>query len=430
MKRSAERPTVRRRASVTLAVLATTFVGCQSPDGDGGLDRGSVSPVWAPGEEWRLEDQPLLTIGSLDGPEAIGTVGQFFPPAPGLALLDDGGIALADGQADEIRIYDASGTRIATAGRSGDGPGEFRGLRAIERFGGDSLLAWDSRAGFYVGRLSVFTSTGVFVRTVPLPPGVAVGSVAGVLRNGTALVELQSAELDEWEPPGVGEFRMPRLYQRIATTGELLGEFGPVPGREMIATGRMQTSLVYYGRDTHVAVGDRFIYTGDSGRFEIAVHDPETGTVLRRVSRPYDPVPVTAEEVSSRRERQRRSRVRADSASARINPALQQRLRAMQPDVDEIPARDTYNVFNRILEDGEENLWVRHQVSASDSVRTWSVFGPTGSWLGEVNIPIGLTVEAIGREEILVVGRDDLDVQYVHLYRLVKYEHARQLPDE
>ena len=122
--------------------------------------------------------------------------------------------------------------------------------------------------------------------------------------------------------------------------------------------------------------------------------------------------------------------MRADSASARINPALQQRLRAMQPDVDEIPARDTYNVFNRILEDGEENLWVRHQVSASDSVRTWSVFGPTGSWLGEVNIPIGLTVEAIGREEILVVGRDDLDVQYVHLYRLVKYEHARQLPDE
>ena len=118
----AERPIVRGWASVVLAVLATTFGGCTRPDGDAGLDRGAVSSVWAPGEEWRLEDQPLLTIGSLDGPEAIGTVGQFFPPAPGVVLLDEGGVALADGQADEIRIYDASGTRVATAGRSGDGP--------------------------------------------------------------------------------------------------------------------------------------------------------------------------------------------------------------------------------------------------------------------------------------------------------------------
>jgi hypothetical protein len=129
--------------------------GCGTPDTQSSSGSPVDAPQWALGEEWRFSETPLVTIGAVDGPEAIGTVGRIVDES-GVALLSDGRIAVADGQANEIRIYDASGNRLTSVGRTGDGPGEFQGLRGIATFGGDSILAWDSRAGFFVGRLSVF----------------------------------------------------------------------------------------------------------------------------------------------------------------------------------------------------------------------------------------------------------------------------------
>jgi hypothetical protein len=32
--------------------------------------------LWGAGEEWKLSSDPSLTLGALDGPEAIGSVGR------------------------------------------------------------------------------------------------------------------------------------------------------------------------------------------------------------------------------------------------------------------------------------------------------------------------------------------------------------------
>jgi hypothetical protein len=410
------------RRAVTLLRLLPALIagvaGCQGPDEDVLAWPADDGPRWAPGEEWRLSEQPLVTIGAVDGPEAIGTVGRL-PDESGVALMDNGRIAVADGQADEIRIYDGSGTLLASVGRTGDGPGEFRGIRGIEGFAGDSLLAWDSRAGFFVGRLSIFSAEGAFVRTLPTME-MSVNAVIGVAEDGTSLVEPQQSATPGWERPDAGEFREPRHFQRLSTSGEPIGTFGPVPGRERAAVGPTQTAAVYYGRDTYVAVGARYIYSGDSGRFEVAVHDRETGRVLRYLRRPYDPVAVSAEELSGRRELMRTAYARRDSINAGFGPELQQRLRELSPAQEDIPARETHPVFNRIIEDPDENLWVRHTVATADSAQTWSIFDPEGSWLGEVDIPTRMSVRAIGSEEIAVVTRDELGVEYVLLFRLLK----------
>jgi hypothetical protein len=77
-------------------------------------------------------------------------------------------------------------------------------------------------------------------------------------------------------------------------------------------------------------------------------------------------------------------------------------------------------VFNRIIEDPDENLWVRHAPVRADSIQTWSVFNPEGSWLGEVDVPWRLSVRAIGRTEIAGVIFDELGVEYVKVFRLLK----------
>jgi hypothetical protein len=404
------------RSGRAVAIAAVGLLAACGSESEGAAPSSSdvTGPAWAPGEEWRLEPEPRRTIGSVDGPEAIGSVGRSFPVAPGIALLEGGRLAFADHLANEIRIYDSAGRRFATAGRTGDGPGEFQGLRAVERFRGDSLVAWDSRAGFFVGRISLFTAEGDFVRTLPVTD-FRIGLVVGVQEDGTLLAEPQATTPPGWENPTLGEFREPRLYQRISTVGSVLDAFGPVTGREMVATGLRRTTLVLYGRDTYVSVGARVIYTGDSGGFEILAHDPETGRVLRRARRPYEPAPVARELIEARR-----SDRQLDSLTSTLPDQVRDALRATRVDPDDIPARETHPVFNRIMEDAAEHLWVRHQIARRDSVRTWSVFDPRGTWLGEIDTPVALTVHDIGADDVAVVRRDDLGVEYVEVYRILK----------
>jgi hypothetical protein len=114
----------------------------------------------------------------LDGPEVIGTVGRAGDQS-GVVLLDDGRIVVADGSANEIRVYDARGARLSTLGRTGDGPGEFRGVRGITAFGRDSLLAWDARVGASSGVLFVLAVEGNFRKERVVAWGLAGLSLPG-----------------------------------------------------------------------------------------------------------------------------------------------------------------------------------------------------------------------------------------------------------
>jgi hypothetical protein len=55
-----------------------------------------------------------------------------------------------------------------------------------------------------------------------------------------------------------------------------------------------------------------------------------------------------------------------------------------------------------------------------DSLQTWSVFDSGGLWLGEIHLPAEMSVRAIGSDVVAVVVRDELRVEYVHVYSLLK----------
>jgi hypothetical protein len=50
----------------------------------------------------------------------------------------------------------------------------------------------------------------------------------------------------------------------------------------------------------------------------------------------------------------------------------------------------------------------------------WDVFDTTGAWLGTVPVPSGFGPWDIGDDWILGVEQDELDVEYVVVYPLIK----------
>lgn len=81
-----------------------------------------------------VELQPDLQVG----------MGSEFGIVADIAGLGRGRFAVFDMIQEDIKIFDANGTQVATLGREGDGPGEFRfpfGLEAA----GDRLVAWEGR---------------------------------------------------------------------------------------------------------------------------------------------------------------------------------------------------------------------------------------------------------------------------------------------
>jgi hypothetical protein len=79
---------------------------------------------------------------------------------------------------NDIRVFDSRGRFVRNIGRSGSGPGEFRG---IGDFGWVSDTLWVRDA--VLGRYTFFAPTGAVLRVVPFPPETNVGrrSVADVM---------------------------------------------------------------------------------------------------------------------------------------------------------------------------------------------------------------------------------------------------------
>lgn len=64
----------------------------------------STKPVWTEESNWRLSQEPIVTMGSLDGPEEH----QFYQ-LQAVLLQPDGAIVIADRGTNELRFFDSSG---------------------------------------------------------------------------------------------------------------------------------------------------------------------------------------------------------------------------------------------------------------------------------------------------------------------------------
>jgi hypothetical protein len=69
--------------------------------------------------------------------------------------------------------------------------------------------------------------------------------------------------------------------------------------------------------------------------------------------------------------------------------------------------------------DPEGNLWVREWGPGGSADTIWSIFSVEGLWLTQLRMPAGDLLEA-GTRHVLLLIRDELDVERVALFQLVR----------
>ncbi len=348
--------------------------------------------------EWRIGPEPTVSIGVVEGEEPYMLHGAFSS-----VRLPDGRIVVANLGSQELRVFDSSGSHLATLGGRGEGPGEFTSLVHVARWPGDSIAAWHT-AGLGI---AVFDSDGRFGRSFALgssekaiwlrPRAQAVREVGDVLSitapegADTAVVELRDGE------------------------GALLSSLGTHRGREVIVTtderGSRYLRFKAYGRELVAGLWGDHVVASPNDRYEIRAFGAD-GALARIVRRSHelrapteaDRAPYVEEQLSY-------------YEGANLPEALVERARQ---EFETTPFAATFPAFSSILGDATGHLWVEaYQLPRDDRPGSlWTVFGPDGRALGFVETPDGLEIHEIGEDYILGAMEDDLGVESVQLWPL------------
>ena len=358
---------------------------------------------------WVVDTLFSYQIGKLEGEEPY-----LFSGIRSARQLSDGRVVVLDWESCELRFFGTDGVFLHLKGGTGEGPGEFHAARSchlVPSPGNDALCAFDGRA------LLFFDGRGRFSHRLPVSwsgqPVTRVHGVAGErvlverryfpmmnenpnsptygLFHEPSTADFALFDLDAWVPvwerflPGVHEYRTPSGV-RYWLPFDILPD--AVLGRDGL--------FLTLGEDR----GPEILEYDMSGRLRRiirlaeAVVAPSPGDIDKLVEfglAPYD-LPDTS--------REKFTDIQTRSYS-------------------EMPLPQILPVFSRLLVDEVGWLWAElHRFDIRQPVR-WLVFGPTGEGLGSVDMPPDLEIWQIGRDFVLGVWEDELDVAYVRRHTLI-----------
>ncbi|HZD04074.1 MAG TPA: hypothetical protein VE173_04125 [Longimicrobiales bacterium] len=395
-----------RRWTAGLALALAALLGCDGGAPPGvGLVRDSAGlrivehAAGESGPTWRVGPEPLLRIGRVEGDAPY-----LFQDVGDAARLPDGGIAVLEGAAGEVRLFDRNGVHVRTLGRSGAGPGEFRSpLRVWPR--GDSLVVFDW-SGDRITLLPINGSTARVLTPVGLPRAYN-GEVW--LAGDRVIVPVKSPAppMDRTAPVEVFisyvavplDGTPPDTVARISGGPQQRVQF-TVGGAAMITA---DVSPALFQAVPLAAAGDGYLWAGSGRRPAIRRYDLRGGPGMEiRWSAPGragNPALV---------ERYIEERAGASDDPDRTRETLRQ-----------IPVADSLPRFDRLMLDEVHRIWVRSfQVAPGNGLERWTVYDRDGRRVAEAELPGALGVFRVGEDWVLGLRRDELDVPHVVLLPL------------
>ena len=347
----------------------------------------------------------MLTIGSISGEDEY-----LFERVVAGSRSADGSVVIADASTNEVRVFDREGALFRRMGGAGEGPGEFRWLSSAwvrER----TVWAFDNA----LVRVSKFALDGTFLGSfrVEIAAGAGRPSVQAQLTDGSLLV--LSA------PPGVVPQRVgvfegnTWMLHRYSDMGEYLNAIAPlkeaprwghdIPG---LPPG---LPLPFHPSLGSFAVSGNAVYAGEGIDASVRRWNGD-GTLSLVIRWAAAPRPVSA-------------RVRDAYREANRNPLPPFDANAWSRYLDQVPFPDEVAVYERLVVDAAECLWVKQFPAPDDDHSSWFVFDPDGVWLGVVEMPTELRVLEIDMEYVLAVERDQFDVPVVVVIPLSRDARSR-----
>lgn len=334
--------------------------------------------------EWVVDPDPILEIGVAEGADE-----EMFVSVLDAVLLPDGGVAVLDAGAIELRIFDADGSLVALAGREGEGPGEFRHPFGVEVIG-DSIVVWDWRR-----RALLFWSTGGEFLDERRAAHHVTFHEGALLPDGSILVPDYGD--GAVERPSSGRHRAPARLVRYV--GDDRQDLGPYPYDEVIVDDGAVVGSPFASRSASTAGGEPLrIYVADDTNIPRVRRYDDEGVPLDTIE-----LVDTREEVSNRRwETIVDSLIRYQPDPQGVRRALEE----LRPDRG--PA------FEALRTDSEGRLWaISHSVSGAPHAVVYADGAPVaGVELGRIE-----RIFEIGRDRLLALTLGPYDVQLVRVYR-------------
>lgn len=384
--------------------------------GDTIIVRTVSGSAW--GAPARLEEE--VRIGVFEGDEHY-----MFGDVRGIAVDADGFIYAYDSQVPVLRKYAPDGSYVRDVGREGGGPGEYKqsdggmavlpdGRLALRDPGnariqlydpsGEAAGSWIIRGGFFTSSRMVADSQGGVYTHVLVDPEADVGNwVLGVVRYAP-----ETGEPGEPIAPPDLDYEAPYIEARRTSEG------GGVS---------VSRNGVPFSPGDHVVFSPLGYWIGGiSTDYNVGVFRPD-GTVLR-VSRTWEPVPVTSGEKSD--------------AEARATYNMQRMLPSWRWNGPPIP--DTKPAYRDLLAGEDGRIWVllsqpgegiegvEEPGPNEEPPRRWresvvfDVFEPDGTYLGQVRAPDGFQIypnPVFRGDHVWGIVEDDFEVQYITRFRVV-----------
>lgn len=343
--------------------------------------------------------------------------------SPTVAVSPSGSVAIRQRQYHAVSVYAATGERLGSVGREGEGPGEFTNLSGVGWLG-DTLWA----AGMGERRVSVFTPELEFERSIPIPtslrppPETEDQEPPFFLPQLSVQALLSGDTLYGFGLPGVGGAEVPdsirgrTLFVRFLEDGRitrtvgraLLGEmwYEAFPGYRQLVPFPNQTAQGVSARADRTAFA-RASVEGDSvGTFALTVLDAEGETVFSRRF-PFDAVPIprgVRDSVFDHRER------RFQSALSRLQPDVVPRF--------DPPMASVWPPLEHVVVGRQGRIWVEMREREDAGVRPYVVIEADGDEAARLRFPSNMKVVEADGDRIWVIERDRLDIESVVRYRV------------
>lgn len=377
--------------------------------------------------------EPDLRIGRFEGEDHY-----MFGNVVSLAVGPDGSMYAMDRQVPALRKFGPDGRYIATFGRDGAGPGEYRrpdgGLATLP----DGRVVLRDPAN---GRLQVYAPTGEPLATIPIRGNFNTSNNMIVDTAGRVYTQVlldPEARVTEWRH-GLAGYD-PDTGEAVDTVAAPTWDFdrSRLVAQRVSPEGGTSTSVngVPFSPDAEWAFSPLgYMVGGVSTRYAIDQYLPD-GRVLR-IERDAEPVAVQGAEKQNAEER------------ARAN------MRSVQPDWkwNGPPIPDHKPAFEGVWVGKDGRLWIRvpqpgepipaEEIEEPDpgdpnarpplrwrEPLAFDVFEPDGTYLGLVHAPRGFSLwpsPVFDGDHVWAIVRDELDVQYLTRFRVATGSPAESI---